>query len=158
MEKYAKFIKNMLLGTGAGIIAGVGGAECADAFTDSMEAISIASTAAGYSVAIGSFLILHARDNTDLYREDTGRFRWRDYLRDMAKLNAGLVALDILYLAGRPVANYYIQKQGYEPSSASLLSDSLCLPLYYLLALPVGKLSGAIREKNYEEIPDGRSK
>ncbi|MBI2583129.1 MAG: hypothetical protein HYW25_00545 [Candidatus Aenigmarchaeota archaeon] len=141
-----KFLKNSGLGTGAGIAGGVAGALLTDLFTDSKAAIAICSTAVQYAGAIGTFSWLHARDNPDIYRGN-GIFRWRDYIWDMAKLNAGFAVLDYLYVVGRPFVNYWLLRRGYDPSTASLLSDAVCIPMYWTVALPVAKALGVIRER-----------
>ncbi len=146
-QKYVKFAKNMALATGAAVAGGVLGAEAADLFTDSKPVIAASSTAAQYIASFAVFLPLHARDNPDLYRDENNRFKWRTYAGDMLKLNASWVVLDCLYIAGRPVLNYHLQRHGYDPATSSLLSDAISIPAYWALAIPIARGLKIIREE-----------
>lgn len=147
-KKYLKFLKNVGLSAAAAVTGGVAGAELSDLLTDSKAVISASSTLSQYVAALGVFFPLHAHDNPDLYREENNKFKWKTYLKDMTKMTLGFGVLDYLYLVGRPVAHYYLQKQGYDPATASLLSDAFCMSSYYALAIPVAKGLNIIREEN----------
>jgi len=154
MNKTAKFIKNMGLTVIASVAGGIAGAELSDLVTDSKTVISISSTSAQYILSFATFFPLHAKDNKDLYREPiTNKFKWGEFAKDAVKMTAGFGVLDYLYIIGRPFVNYKFQKAGYDPSTASLLSDAICIPTYCILALPMAKGLGVLREnKNYKNL------
>lgn len=154
-SKYAKFAKNMGLAAVAAVAGGVAGAELTDLVTNSEVLIATGSTAGQYLASFGVFLPLHARDNPDLYRDEQNKFKWSEYTKDMIRMTVGFGVLDYLYLAGRPAVNYFFQKKGYDPTTASLLSDAVCIPSYCIVAIPMARGLGVIKEKKPKNQIEG---
>ncbi|MEK6910629.1 MAG: hypothetical protein AABW82_02540 [Nanoarchaeota archaeon] len=147
--KDKKFVKNLSLTAIASIVGGAVGAKLASMSTDSKSVISLASLLGQTAASYGAFIPLHLRDNPDLYRDgETGSFKGRVFMKDIAKLTFGLGLLDYAYNVGRPLATYYFQKNGYEPVTSSLLADSVCIPAYLAFAIPMGKALGITRDEN----------
>ena len=146
MNKTAKFAKNAGISVASMVAAGIGGAELADLVSDSESVISTVSTACQYVAGLGTFLPLHARDNKDLYMEDN-KFKTREYLKDIGKMAIGTCVLEVGYIIGRPYVMYKLQKEGFDPSTASITSDGICSAIYLALFFPVVKALNIIREE-----------
>jgi hypothetical protein len=144
-RKEIKFAKNAGLAIAGAVAGGLAGAELSDILTDSKAVIAFSSTAGQYLASLAVFCPLHARDNRDLYQTN-GSFGWQAFGKDIGKLTGGFVLLDAAYFVGRPSLNYYFQRKGHDPIAASLLTDSVFVSVYALLAMPMAKRFGLIRE------------
>lgn len=147
-DKYIRFIKNAGIGAAISIPSGIAGSWIADLFTDSSATIAMTSTLAQYGVSIPVFSLFHARDNLDLYLDQsTRKFRWAPFVRDIGKLNSALLPLDYIYTPARTYLAYYLQTKGYDPLSASFISDMICIPVYLALSIPIAKYLKIIRKE-----------
>lgn len=151
MNKYLKFAKNMTYSALGFVFGGIAGSELAKLVTDSKELIAGTATLCefvyGYAIMFGS----HLKDNPDLYRDLEGRLLKNELVKDCAKLVTGISILDYLYITGRAYLHYYFQKHGFPPVEASIMADAICVPVYILAAIPMGRVMGVIREKNKDK-------
>jgi len=147
-SKYLSFAKNAGIGALAGLAAGAGVSELADLISDNHTANAIASTISEYVAAYSAFLPLHARDNKDIYTKENGRFNWKSFIKDQAKLAGCFVILDIVYLTGRPYLAKEFLESGIEPAKASLYADFISYPALFAASFPIAKITGNIRKAN----------
>jgi len=147
VNKYLSFAKNVGIASVAGLAVGAGAAELAHLVSDNKTLTSIVSTLGEYVAAYSVFLPLHARDNPDLYKDEQGNFKTREFVKDQLKLAGGFVLIDIAYLTGRPIITREFLESGFSPSQASLYADAISYPALIALAVPVAKLTGNIRSK-----------
>lgn len=145
--KTKKFVKNLAITAVGSVLGGMAGAELASLVTNSEAVISAGSLLTQLAVCYGVFVPLHEQDNRDLYRNDKDNIKWRVLFKDMAKFTGGVLALDVAYYLARPTATYVLQKKGFEPSTASFLADSICIPAYVALTIPIAKGLGLMRKK-----------
>jgi len=146
-NKYFSFAKNLGIAAVAGLAAGAGAAEISSLITDNKTATAIVSTFSEYVAAYAAFLPLHARDNQDIYRTAEGKFKWRAFIKDQAKLAGGFVILDMAYLTGRPFLAKEFLDYGITPSQASLYADAISYPSLMAAAFPIAKFTGNIKSK-----------
>jgi hypothetical protein len=145
--KTRKFVKNTVIATIGAVAGGWLGAELSDLLTDSAGIISASSVVGEYALAFGTFIPLHTHDNQDLYRDEKGGFRWRPFAADMAKFTGGASVLDYIYVMSRSAVTYFLIKKGFEPGTASIAAQGVCIPPYLLALTYSMKKFGVIREE-----------
>ncbi len=129
MNKKLKFAKNMALAAGAMFIVGDGTAELSDIIFNSDAINAGVSSVCSYVAGAGSFVLLNARDNYDIFMQN-GKFQYREYIKDAGKLFAGSLVLKVPYLVGKFGLTYLFQDQGYDAGDASNIADAFCIPAY----------------------------
>jgi hypothetical protein len=144
-QKYVSFAKNMVIAGVAGLAAGAGVAELSNLLTDNKTTTAILSTASEYIAAYAAFLPLHAKDNQDIYKTNTGKFKHKEFIYDQIKLAGSFAALDIAYLIGRPILTKKFLDSGIDPALSSLYADAAFYSLFALAAFPLAKLTGNLR-------------
>lgn len=87
---------------------------------------------------IGVFLPLH--------RAARPEQSFSDLAYDMVKLAVGCGILDIAYLLARPAIHCYLQQNGYDALSASLVADAVCIPAYTIAAMPIANAMGVAQK------------
>ena len=151
-EKKILYMKNVLLSTPAYVGGGLAGTLLSSLFTDSPAAISLSYIVGQEAIGTSAFWLLHVNDNRDLYFEKAGKFKWGDFAWDFAKANIGSAGVNSLFVIGKPLMNYYFQTHGYDPMSATLLTELISIPLYLAIATPVARGLGIIREKGEKKV------
>lgn len=144
-NKTLEFVKNMAITTIPFVGGGIVGAELSDLVTDSDAIISSVSTASQYVLAYPAFIALHAHDNRDIY-QDEGKWNKRKLAKDTLKIMFSLGIAEVAYIAGRTgLMDYFINKD-FSPTPAAVIADSICIPLYIMIAVPIAKKVGIIRK------------
>ena len=151
MNKYWTFTRNATIGIVAAVSVGLGVAELTDLVTDNKKTISIASTISEYVAGYSAFLPLHAKSNKDIYRDEEGKFKTREFIQDQAKLAGAFFLLDIAYILGRSwLINEYLE-EGYKAYQASAKADLISYVVIIAAAIPIAKLTGNIRKKRIKK-------
>jgi len=146
LTKSGKFVKNMALAVAVAVPTGMGVAELTSLLTNS-EAMSSLGALAGQIVGASAvFFPLHAHDNKDVYTgEGTKSFDWREFGKDVLKVTGCAAAFDTFYGVAKPSLTYFFQRKGFDPATASLASDAICIPVYCAGYFKAIKRLGVIR-------------
>ena len=144
-NKTLEFIKNGAISTVPFVAAGVTGADLTDLVTDNEAVISIASTTTQYVAGYGTFMVLHARDNKECYKDDN-RWNYRKLAIDTAKTAFSLGVAELAYVFGRTGLMDYFMNRDYNPTTSSLLADAICIPLFFFIAVPLAKKTDLIKK------------
>ena len=145
--KYFNFIRNVGLANIARFPGGAAAAELANIFTDNSFTIGLASAIGSHAATAGVFYTLHIIDNKDIYKNEKGRFRLPEFIKDQIKLSIGFSPLYLLYWFGKPLLTSYFIKKGANLALASFYADAICIPTIAALSAPIAKLTGNIRVK-----------
>lgn len=159
-EKYKDFVqkhrilafsKNLVVAGTSFMIGGYLGAKAAKYGTDSKAIISGVSVLSQYIAGFAAFLPLHAMDNYDVYKGEDNKFKYKELAKDTGKLMLSFGVLEIAYMIGRPALHYNFMNKGIEPGTASLYSDLICSPAYWILAIPMAKITGVIKKSKKKD-------
>jgi hypothetical protein len=142
--KKRKWIKNASIGTVAGFMGGLIGAELTDIVSDSYGLISFLSTI-GESIGGAIIIPLYTKDNPDLYRDKLGKLKKNTLVKDWGKYGLTLVAFYAMLIGGRTTLNYYLLNKGFDTSSASLLSDCVFGTVHMAGSYCLARGTGLIR-------------
>lgn len=146
------FSKNLVVAGTSFMIGGYLGAKAAKYGTDSKAIISGVSLFSQYVAGFTAFLPLHAIDNYDVYKKEDGKFKYKELAKDTGKLLLSFGVLEVAYMIGRPALHYTFMNKGIEAGTASLYSDLICNPAYWILAIPMAKITGVIRKSKKKDI------
>ena len=146
MNKYASFAKNAMIGATAGMLVGAGAAELSDILFDNNTATACISTAVNLATAYSVFLPLHYRSNRDVYEDEKGNPKWREYIRDQVKLVGALSLVDAMYVASDPVITRQFLESGTQPAESFLYTQIILGIVAMAVTVPLAKLTGNIRD------------
>lgn len=143
-NKTLEFIINGAISTVPFIVGGIAGAELSELVTDSKEITSGISTATQYAAGYSAFMTLQARDNRDVYQRD-GRWDYKKLMLGTAKTAFSLGVAEVAYIFGRSGLIDYFLNKDYSPTASSILADSIAIPMFFLVAIPLAKKTGLIK-------------
>jgi hypothetical protein len=144
-NKTFEFLKNGAISCISFMGGGIAGAELTDLITDSEVTISSISTASQYIAGYGAFIGLHARDNKELYKNNKG-WNVRQLAIDTSKTVFSLGVAELVYIPSRTLMMNYFLNRDNDSTPSSLYADAICLPLFFLVALPIAKKTGLIKK------------
>jgi len=153
-NKYLAFEKNVVIATAVGIGAGALASKLVYSLTHNPEIASAISTATVYISGGLTFPLLHAMSNKDLYYVNEEKkfsfrnFKWKDFIVGQLKLTGGFGLYDVCYMVGRYFLLENSLQNGFEPAKASVFSDIVFYALLFVAAIPIGKLTGNIRNRD----------
>ena len=148
-NKTLEFVKNAMYSVGPFIAGGIAGAELSDLVTDSPAVISTVSTVGQYILGYPAFMAFHAKDNPNDFQTNR-RWDYRKLAKGMGKILLSLAPAEIVYMTSRTLLANYLLKEGHDPIVASAGADAVALPLFFGVAIPLGKKFGLIKETNLE--------
>ena len=152
-NKTLEFLKNGAIATIPFVAGGVAGAELTGLITDNEAIISGASTATQYVAGYGAFMGLTAHDNKDLYKKND-KWDYKKLAIGTAKTVFSLGIAEIPYIFGRTGLMDYFMNKDYSRTSSSLLADAISIPLFFLVAVPIAKKTGLIRDTQNLDLGD----
>jgi len=147
-NKYLAYTKNILITSGVSLLTGAAVAGLTRLVTDNDTTISVASTVSEYVAAYSTFLPLHKKNNKDIYYDEQGKFKRKEFYIDQVKLTGAFFVIDAIYLIGKPLIMRKMLNSGVDSSTASIYTDAILFPALIALSVPLAKISGNIRSKS----------
>ena len=144
-NKTLEFVKHGMYSMVPFVAGGIAGAELSDLVTDSSAVISAVSTMGQYILGYPSFMVVHARDNSDDYRTNN---RWdsKKLLKGLGKTILALGPAEVVYIGTRTFLTSQLLNEGYSPTVSSIAADAVAIPLFYLAAIPLARKLRLIKE------------
>jgi len=151
------FIQSNIIGAIPFFLIGMPAAEAADSFIESnlseiplMAKYALNSTATlGAQMLTGytAFMANEVRTNFEKYSEN-GRLKPSKVGKGFANLVKAFLSFDIPYVGAKLGGQSYFLATGRDPWVASSFFDSLALPIWYTLSIPIGLSKGIIETKD----------
>ena len=102
----------------------------------------MAQTLIGYT----TFMINEVRENREKYTEN-GRIKPGKVYEGLKKAVKSFLSFDILYTVSKILGQSWLLYKGKDPWKATLLFDTVALPTFFLVAIPLGLHYGIIETK-----------
>lgn len=158
-----KFLQSNVIAGVPFVVAGIPAAEYSSGWieehmSDAPEIVkyvsnSLATLTAQMTTAYAAFMGNEIRTNKEKYiNEETGKLSARKIYKGVKMAAKAFLKFDLSYVAGKTVGQTGLLYMGKDPAIASTLFDSVALPAFYAVAIPLGLGTGIIKTKETERL------
>ena len=156
------FLQSNLIATAPFVLAGMPAAEYAqDGIKEYLEQMPIiaqyitntlitlsAQMIAGYT----TFMANEIRANKEKYTDENGKLSSSKIYDGFKTTVKTFLPFDLIYGGAKIAGQSYLLSKGKDPSIASVLFDSLAIPTFYAVMIPISLKTGMIHAKKPEKI------
>jgi len=157
----ALFLQSNIIGVIPFITAGMPAAELAQSgieeyLSDASELTkcvlnSLCTLGAQMAAGYGTFMANEIRVNKQKYVNENGRLSISKIGKGTLNTAKAFLKFDLSYTAGKTAGQTFMLYQGQDPWKASGIFDSLVIPLWYAISIPLGLNNGVIETKQTQE-------
>ena len=156
------FLQSNLIAIAPFILAGMPAAEYAqDAIKEHLDQMpiigqyitnTIITLSAQMAVGYTTFMANEIRANKEKYTSENGKLSSSKIYDGVKTAVKTFLLFDLTYGAAKIGGQSYFLSQGKDPSIASALFDSIAMPLFFAVMIPVSLKSGMIQTKKLENL------